>query len=118
MRTQARSGEKILVVDDDQAFLRLLAIHLKSLGYDIVTATGGGEALATLKADLPRVVITDLKMQGIDGLGVLDAVVRQHPGLRSTRPNCVLRSPVPWRFPVHQSPMTTGYRKLLLAVQP
>lgn len=77
----AATGEKILVVDDDQAFLRLLAIHLKSLGYDIVTATGGGEALATLKADLPRVVITDLKMQGIDGLGVLDAVVRQHPGL-------------------------------------
>lgn len=96
MRTQARSkdqiqvpgngrtpasGEKILVVDDDQAFLRLLAIHIKSLGYEIVTATGGGEALATLKADLPRVVITDLKMQGIDGLGVLDAIVRQHPGL-------------------------------------
>ena len=79
-RTPATS-EKILVVDDDQAFLRLLAIHLKSLGYDIVTATSGGEALATLKADVPRVVVTDLKMQGIDGLGVLDAVVRQHPGL-------------------------------------
>lgn len=81
LRRQAEEKPRILLVDDDASFLRLLALHLGSIGYEVSTATGGAEALAALDIELPQLVITDLRMEGIDGLGVLDSIVRNHPGL-------------------------------------
>lgn len=71
----------ILLVDDDPGLLRLLSLRLKSAGYE-VTATDSGEgALAVLAAFRPDIIITDLRMDGMDGLALFDVVHEQHPTL-------------------------------------
>src|SRR5688572_21974668 len=72
---------KILLVDDDPDLLRLLAIRLKSNGYGVMTAESGEQALAAIAAELPQLVISDLRMPGIDGIALFDVVHREHPAL-------------------------------------
>ena len=77
----ADNPAKILLVDDDPDLLRLLAIRLKSTGYNVTTAESGERALAAIAAELPQLVITDLRMAGMDGLALFDSVQRDHPAL-------------------------------------
>jgi len=72
---------KILLVDDDPDLLRLLAIRLKSGGYDVTTAESAERALAFIAADLPQLVISDLRMAGMDGMALFDTIQRDHPAL-------------------------------------
>jgi len=69
----------ILIVDDDPTLLRLLGILLREEGYRVVAADSGERALALLHAEHPQLVITDLKMGGMDGLALFDAVRRDYP---------------------------------------
>jgi signal transduction histidine kinase len=62
---------KVLVVDDDQFALRSMARALAGESYQVVTAAGGSEAIDLLRQDSFDVVLTDLKMPGVDGLEVL-----------------------------------------------
>ncbi|HZR37423.1 MAG TPA: sigma 54-interacting transcriptional regulator [Nevskia sp.] len=71
----------ILLVDDDDKLLRILAMRLETEGYAVVTASSGGEALARLDERLPQFVLTDLRMPGMDGLELLDRILRRHPQL-------------------------------------
>ena len=71
----------ILLVDDDPALLRLLSIRLTAAGYDISTADSGTQALAQLAVRYPHLVITDLRMDGMDGLALFDTIHRSHPTL-------------------------------------
>jgi len=63
--------EKILVVDDDPDILDALTIILESRGYEVVTAWDGIEALASLRAEKPDLMILDLLMPKMDGFAVL-----------------------------------------------
>lgn len=72
---------KILLVDDDPALLRLLSIRLTAAGYDISTADSGTQALAQLAVRYPHLVITDLRMDGMDGMALFDTIHRSHPTL-------------------------------------
>lgn len=72
---------KILLVDDDPALLRLLSIRLTAAGYDISTAGSGTHALAQLAVHYPHLVITDLRMDGMDGMALFDTIHRSHPTL-------------------------------------
>ena len=63
--------KKILVVDDDPDILDAVTIILESSGYQVVTARDGIEALATLKAEKPDVMILDLLMPKMDGFAVM-----------------------------------------------
>src|SRR6266550_4965399 len=74
------SGE-VLLVDDDPDLLKLISLRLSSAGYRVRTADSGETALAALAVTRPAAVITDLKMPGIDGLALFDAIHRQHPAL-------------------------------------
>ena len=74
------SGE-VLLVDDDPDLLKLISLRLTSAGYRVRTADSGETALAALAVTRPAAVITDLKMPGIDGLALFDAIHRQHPAL-------------------------------------
>src|SRR3981189_303219 len=74
------SGE-VLLVDDDPDLLKLISLRLSSAGYRVRTADSGETALAPLAVTRPAAVITDLKMPGIDGLALFDAIHRQHPTL-------------------------------------
>ncbi len=72
---------KILLVDDDADLLRLLSLRMKSAGYAISTASNGSEALSVLAMEHPGLVITDLKMEEMDGMALLDAIRRDYPTL-------------------------------------
>ena len=71
----------ILLVDDDPDLLKLISLRLTSAGYRVRTADSGETALAALAVARPAAVITDLRMPGIDGLPLFDAIHRQHPAL-------------------------------------
>src|SRR5512134_1586871 len=71
----------ILLVDDDPDLLRLISLRLTSAGYRVRTADSGETALASLAVTRPAAVITDLKMPGIDGMQLFQAIHRQHPAL-------------------------------------
>jgi len=76
----AASGD-ILLVDDDPDLLKLISLRLTSAGYRVRTADSGETALAALAVARPGAVITDLRMPGIDGLQLFDAIHREHPAL-------------------------------------
>jgi len=65
---------KILVVDDDQALADNLVEYLSKLGYQAAAAYGGREALTRFEQGDFQLVITDLKMPGMDGMELLEAV--------------------------------------------
>ena len=71
----------ILLVDDDPDLLKLISLRLTSAGYKIRTAESGETALAAIAVQRPALVVTDLRMPGIDGLQLFDAIHRQHPAL-------------------------------------
>ncbi len=72
---------KILIVDDDPDLLKLLQIRLQANGYQIDCAASGAEALARLNLSRPDLVITDLRMDGMDGMALFDAIHQSRPGL-------------------------------------
>ena len=72
---------RILLVDDDADLLRLLSLRMKTAGYAISTAASGSEALSVLAMEHPSLVITDLKMDEMDGMALLDAIRRDYPTL-------------------------------------
>lgn len=77
--TQPQPG--ILVVDDDPDILMLLRHLLERLGYAVSTATNGAQALATLAAAHPALVLLDLRLPRMDGLEVLKQLKQLAPEL-------------------------------------
>ena len=77
--TAARNS--ILVVDDDPDLLRLIEIRLSSAGYAVTTAASAEQALAKISVARPRLVVTDLRMSGMDGMALFEAVRSQNPAL-------------------------------------
>jgi two-component system response regulator GlrR len=72
---------RVLLVDDDPDLLRLLALRLTAAGFELETVPSGVAALSRVAVFRPHVVITDLKMEGMDGLSVFDALHEQYPTL-------------------------------------
>jgi two-component system response regulator GlrR len=70
---------RILIVDDDPTLLRLLSLRLREEGHEPVAAASAEAALARLDQGLPQLLITDLRMSGMDGLQLFDVVHRRHP---------------------------------------
>lgn len=71
------SGKKILIVDDEASIRRILETRFKMLGYEIMTAGDGEEALEVFNKFQPDVVILDIMMPKKDGYGVTKEL-RQH----------------------------------------
>jgi two-component system response regulator GlrR len=78
----AKSKGKILLVDDDPGLLRLISIRLRAEGYDVEAVESAHKALATLNRFSPDLVITDLRMDKMDGIGLLKELQTRSPGLR------------------------------------
>jgi two-component system, NtrC family, response regulator AtoC len=72
---------KILVVDDELNMRLVLSAMLKKEGYDVSTASNGREALKVLLQDDVDVVVTDLKMPELDGMGLLEQIMDQYPAM-------------------------------------
>jgi len=70
--SEARLGESVLVVDDDESVRLLLAEILRGAGYHVICASGGDEAIRMLRGPAPRLMILDLLMPGTSGWDVID----------------------------------------------
>jgi DNA-binding NtrC family response regulator len=68
------SAEKVLVVDDEQSMTQFLGIVLRKEGFQVTTVNSGREALEKVKAEAFDVVITDIKMPGMDGIQLLQGI--------------------------------------------
>jgi CheY-like chemotaxis protein len=66
----APESDTILVADDSMTVLTMVSSRLVRAGYDVVTATGGAEALELAQANHPKLVLLDVEMPGLDGLEV------------------------------------------------
>ena len=64
-------GKKILFIDDDPTILLISKIMLEDLGYDVITADGGGSGIELLKTNDIDLILLDLMMADIYGLDVL-----------------------------------------------
>lgn len=73
--------QRILTVDDDPDILKLLNMRLKAAGYQTISASNGEEALAQIAINRPALVISDLRMPGMDGLALFDAIHQTDPAL-------------------------------------
>jgi two-component system response regulator GlrR len=72
---------RILLVDDDRSLLRLLSMRLSAAGYAVATAESGEQALVELPLCRPHLIITDLQMEGMDGMTLFDQVHARNPSL-------------------------------------
>ncbi len=70
---------KILVIDDDTSLRRVLEYNLQEEGYEVQAASSGEEGLYLFGQSRPDLVITDMKMSGMDGLMVLKSVKELAP---------------------------------------
>jgi two-component system, OmpR family, response regulator RpaB len=61
---------KILVVDDEASIRRILETRLSMIGYDVVTASDGEEALSAFRVSAPDLIVLDVMMPKLDGYGV------------------------------------------------
>ena len=73
--------EKILVIDDEKATLTMFRLFLDAYGYAVLTAENGAEGLEIFEKERPAIVITDIKMPGVDGLTVLQRMKTIDPGV-------------------------------------
>ncbi|MBF4593971.1 response regulator [Curtobacterium flaccumfaciens] len=65
---------KVLIADDDAQLIRALSVTLSARGYDVVTARDGREAIDAVITERPDLVLLDLGMPRLDGIGVLEGV--------------------------------------------
>ena len=77
----ARQSARLLLVDDDPSLLKLLGMRLTSEGYQVTTAASGPEALRLLQKDQIDLVISDLRMDEMDGLALFGEIQKHNPSL-------------------------------------
>jgi CheY-like chemotaxis protein len=75
------SPGNILIADDEIYMLRLLEMTFKKGGYTVVSCRDGRGALATAAAALPQLIVLDVMMPGLDGLGALRQL-KENPATR------------------------------------
>jgi DNA-binding response OmpR family regulator len=74
--------KSILLVDDDDSHLQMLALHLRGAGFRVQTATGGPEALDLLSANSYDCMVTDAQMSPLSGFGLAAEASLLDPALR------------------------------------
>src|SRR5690606_12728264 len=75
---EMKATRSILLVDDDKDLLQLIAMRLQAAGYAVTAVESGEAALAVAR---PQMVVTDLRMHGMDGMALFDAIHRDSPSL-------------------------------------
>ncbi len=78
---RSTSTAHILLVDDDPSLLKLLGMRLESRGFRVTTAESGRAALSHLADDTPDLVLSDLRMDEMDGLALFHELQRRVPGM-------------------------------------
>ncbi|WP_153131078.1 sigma 54-interacting transcriptional regulator [Dechloromonas hortensis] len=81
MTVGVNEGAHILVVDDDEDILRLLSMRLRARGFRVSAVASAEEALTHIAVDTPRVVVSDVRLPGRDGLALFEEVHSTRPTL-------------------------------------
>ena len=89
---------EILIVDDEEMILEMLDQILSAAGYDVRTALGGRKALELYEQHPVNLILTDIKMPGIDGYHLLKEVKAKNPDVR-----VVLMSGYSNDFSIHEA---------------
>ncbi|MFD2165066.1 sigma 54-interacting transcriptional regulator [Thalassotalea euphylliae] len=79
--TQLMPRKRILIVDDDPSLLRLLSIRLSAADYHVESAENAKVALGIIASFSPDMVISDLKMEGMDGFALFEQIRKQFPNM-------------------------------------
>ncbi|GHG72790.1 transcriptional regulator [Alishewanella longhuensis] len=77
----ARDKPRLLLVDDDPSLLRLLTLRLEGEGYQVLNADSAETALGLLTKQSVDVVLSDLRMPGLDGMSLFDEIAKRYKGL-------------------------------------
>ncbi len=72
-------AQKILLIDDEEGIRKVLSISLTDSGYKVLTAENGEEALRLFREVDPPIVLTDIKMPGMDGIELLQKIKEESP---------------------------------------
>ena len=72
-------GWPVLSIDDEKDIREVTALTLMDAGYQVDTAADGAEGLARCEKFAPRIVITDIRMPGMDGIQVLETIKQRFP---------------------------------------
>jgi DNA-binding NtrC family response regulator len=72
---------RIMIIDDEKIVVDMASMHLKKEGFEVETFLNAAPALERLKEEKFDVVVTDLKMKGIDGMEVLRTIKRLYPDI-------------------------------------
>lgn len=72
-------AKKLLLVDDEEGIRKVLSIALSDSGYTVFTAQNGEEALDIFRRETPPIVLTDIKMPGMDGIELLQTLKQESP---------------------------------------
>ena len=70
---------KLLLIDDEEGIRKLLSISLRNEGYDVITADNGQSGIELFEQEAPSIVLTDIKMPGMDGIDVLRRIKKINP---------------------------------------
>lgn len=76
-------GKLILSVDDSASIRQMVSFTLKQAGYDVIEAVDGKDALAKVQGQKINMVITDLNMPNLDGIGLIKEL-RTNPAFKFT----------------------------------
>jgi signal transduction histidine kinase/FixJ family two-component response regulator len=71
--------KKLLLVDDEEGIRKVLSISLADTGYEVFTAENGEQALKIFREETPPIVLTDIKMPGMDGIELLQKIKHEKP---------------------------------------
>ena len=78
---EAGTTMKLLIVDDEKDALEGMELYFSTQGHEVLTAQGGHEALALIRACKPDLMLLDLKMKGLSGFQIMEQVKTLSPGL-------------------------------------
>lgn len=70
---------KILVIDDEKPTLSMFRLFLAAYGFDVIIAENGEDGIKAFEEERPSIVLTDIKMPGMDGLEVLERIKKMDP---------------------------------------
>ncbi len=72
-------NQRILLADDEEDIRDVLSIYLSDMGYDVMTAKDGQQALELFQEEKPAIVLSDIKMPALDGIELLKRIKKQDP---------------------------------------
>ncbi|MBC8433005.1 MAG: response regulator [Desulfobacterales bacterium] len=70
---------KVLFIDDDEGIRKVISIALEDVGYNMLTAADGQKGIELCQKHSPQIIITDIRMPGMDGIEVLKSIKKTDP---------------------------------------